>query len=187
MRRNPFNFTVGVSSPKGVVDFYSPNSSESLLKVLAHNSRVNSIDFSTCGNYMLSAGSDRQCKVFDIRHTFKELFAYCTPKAASRVCLAQTGVAAVASGSQVFFWKDVHCEKQRAPCFKHEDLSRSPVTDMAFVPFEDFMGVASSDRFESILVPGTGARDYDTFETNLNPEVRQNREIAVRKLIEKVR
>ena len=135
---------------------------------------------------MLSAGSDRQFKVFDIRRSYKELFSYFTPKEATKVCYSQTNVAAVSSGSQIYFWKDCHSEKQKTPFFKHDDLTRKPINDMSFIPYEDFMGVTCMNKFQSIFVPGTGSKDYDTYEINLNSEIRQNREITVKKLLEKV-
>lgn len=186
MRKNPYNSVIGVGSSKGVVHVYSPNSQEPLLRILAHNANVNSLDFSRDGNYMLTGGSDRQFKLFDIRRTNQELYSYHTPKEASIVRFSQTGLVGVASGSTIFYWKDSYLEKQKGPFFKHEDVSRLAINDMSFVPYEDFMGLTCFNKFESVFVPESGARDYDTFEDNLNSEKRQNREIVVSKLLEKV-
>lgn len=178
---------IGAASNKGVVRVYSPNSQEPLLQILAHNAPVNSIDFSRDGNYMLTAGGDRRFKIFDVRNTYQELYCYNTPWQGSEARFSQTNLAAVSSGSSIYVWKDCHLEKQKAPYFRHDDSLRRPVTACAFVPYEDFMGVAYKGGFESIFVPSSGAREFDTFEDNLNLETKQNREITVQKLLEKVR
>ena len=175
-----------MASPKGVVKVFSPNSQEPLLQILAHNAPVTSLDFSRDGSYMLTGGADCRFKIWDIRNTFKELYSYNVPWAPTDVRFSQTQLAAVASGHSVFVWKDAHLEKQKGPYFKHEDVSRKQVTHCAFAPYEDFMGVGYNGAFESIFVPGAGAKEYDTFEDNLNGDRRQNREIVVQKLLEKV-
>jgi U3 small nucleolar RNA-associated protein 7 len=186
LRKNPFSYVVGAASPKGIVSIFSPNSQEPLLKILAHNGVVNSIDFSRDGNYMLTCGSDSQFKVFDIRKSFAELYSYYTPKEGTNVRFSQTGIAAVSCGSSLVFWKDCYLSKQKSPFFKHENIQRKHITATSFVPYEDFMGVCYNGQFESIFVPSSGAQDYDTFEDNLNPERRQNREMIVQKLLDKV-
>jgi len=187
MRKNPQSFVVGVSSPKGVVKVFSPNSQEPLLQILAHNAPVTSLDFSRDGNYLLTAGGDCRFKIWDIRNSYHEVFSYSVPWKPTDVRFSQTGLAAVASGHSVFFWKDAQLEKQKGPYFRHDDLHRKQVTGCAFAPYEDFMGVCHDAAFESIFVPGSGSRDFDTFEDNLNTDRRQNREIVVQKLLQKVR
>jgi len=62
-----------LGSKNGVVSFYTPNSSESVLKILAHNAIVKSVDFTKNGNYMSTIGSDNTLKIFDMRNYFKEI------------------------------------------------------------------------------------------------------------------
>ena len=45
MIKNPNNGLIAVGSDKGVVSFYTPNSSDAVLKILSHNAIVKSIDF----------------------------------------------------------------------------------------------------------------------------------------------
>ena len=135
---------------------------------------------------MLTAGSDRQFKVFDIRKTFSELYSYYTPKEASHVHFSQTNLVSVASGSSIYFWKDCQSSKQKAPIFRHDNVDRRNVSDCRFVPYEDFMGVCYNGKFVSVFLPESGSFWFDTFENNLNQDRRQNREIIVTKLLEKV-
>lgn len=56
--KNPQNGLMAVGSTKGTVSFFTPNSSDVVLKVLCHNSMVNSVDFTQNGYYMSTVGSD---------------------------------------------------------------------------------------------------------------------------------
>ena len=160
------NGLVGVGSKNGTVSFFSPNSADCVLKVLAHNGRVNSFDFYRNSNYMVSVGSDKQMKVFDIRNTFKEVGAYFTPFESRSVRVSQTNLAGVSFKNQVFFWKDLAQAKQKAPYLKHEISNDKTVLDFQFVPFEDFAGLTFSGGFQSIVCPCSGLQKFDTFRDN---------------------
>ena len=186
MRQNPFNSLIGIASNKGTVSLYTPNSSDPAIKLLAHSGTVNSFDFSKDGRYVVTAGSDNQMKVFDIRQNFKELYAYWLPKKPTDIKISQTGLVASVVGNDVMFWKNIWHEKQKKPYLKHNSRLNAPINRFNFVPYEDFAGVTSKNNFESILVPGSSISDYDTFEHNVSGNHRQERETAVHKLLDKV-
>jgi len=54
------------------------------------------------------------------------------------------------------------------------------------VPFEDVMGLGLSKGFSSIIVPGSGDPNYDTFENNPFESKKQQRESLVHKLLDKL-
>lgn len=41
-----------------MVELFTPNSVEPIVKVFAHNGLINSLDFSSDGNYIVTAGTD---------------------------------------------------------------------------------------------------------------------------------
>ena len=57
-------------------------------------------------------------------------------------------------------WKDAVKTKQRSPYLSHE-MPGKQVTDVRFCPYEDVTGLAHSDGFSSIVVPGAGAPNFD--------------------------
>jgi U3 small nucleolar RNA-associated protein 7 len=186
MIKSIYNGLVGVGSTRGTVSLYSPNSGEPVVKVLAHNGHVNSFDFTQDGNYLITAGSDHQMKVFDIRNTFKEVYSYFTQREPTTLRVSQTGLVGVSYSDTILFWKDCYKEKQKSPYLKHEDKSNAKIKDFQFTPYEDFVGMTFNQKFETIFIPGSSSPDYDTFEDNIARVGKQLREHNVKRLLEKV-
>lgn len=44
---------------------------------------------------------------------------------------------------------------------------RNQVSDIQFSPYEDFLGLGLSSGFESIVIPGSGEANFDTYEANV--------------------
>ncbi len=57
------------------------------------------------------------------------------------------------------------------------------MNNLAFVPFEDIVGMGTNKGFSSIIVPGSGVPFYDTFENNPFESKKQKREALVHKLL----
>jgi U3 small nucleolar RNA-associated protein 7 len=54
-------------------------------------------------------------------------------------------------------------EKQNLPYLRHNTSGKYSVSNTAFAPFEDVMGLGTSKGFTSIIVPGSGIPFFDTF------------------------
>jgi hypothetical protein len=60
------------------------------------------------------------------------------------------------------------------------------IVDIHFTPFEDVMGIGHSQGVSSIIVPGSGEPNFDSFEANPYQTNKQLRESTVHSLLEKV-
>ncbi len=58
--------------------------------------------------------------------------------------------------------------------------------DLGFGPYEDVLGIGHSKGVSSIIVPGSGEANFDSFEANPYQSTKQRREAAVHSLLEKV-
>jgi len=187
MRHNPYNAVMHLGHGNGVVTMWSPSVSQPLVKILAHRGPVVSLANDLGGNFMVTAGSDMQVKVWDVR-TFKVVHSYFSRRAVCDLDISQTGVLAVGSGTDVTFWKDAIREKQKEPYMKHRVLNGGvQVKGVRFRPFEDVVGIGHSKGFSSIVVPGVGSSNYDSFENNMFADKKQRQEQEVRSLMDKLR
>lgn len=101
LTQNPWNAICHIGHQNGTVSLWSPNSSEPLVKLLAHKGPVRSLAVDREGRYMVSAGQDMKMAVWDIR-MFKEVNSYFTRSPASSVSISDTGLTAVVSQSQTW-------------------------------------------------------------------------------------
>lgn len=164
---------------------WSPNSNESLVKIQAHSGPVTALAVDGSGKYLVTAGRDNQMKVWDVR-TFKELYSYYTPKTAFSLDISQRGVVSIGCGNIVQLWKNTFNQKQEKPYMQHILSHNNKVEAAKFCPYEDFLGVGHSNGFSSIVIPGSGEPNFDSFAANPYQTTKQRQESEVQALLDKV-
>jgi len=180
---------VNLGHANGTVTLWAPKMPAALVKILAHRGPVTAVACDGTGQHMATAGVDGSLRIWDMR-TYRE--ALTTLNAGSRVSsldFSQHGLLAVGHGPRVTIWKDLIKEggdgAARVPYMNHLIPGQS-VTNLQFCPFEDVLGIGHSAGFSSILIPGAGEANYDSFEANPFATVKQRREAEVRQLLEKL-
>ncbi|ODV90781.1 hypothetical protein CANCADRAFT_2507 [Tortispora caseinolytica NRRL Y-17796] len=184
MAQNPYNAVINLGHANGTVTLWSPTVSTPLVKILSHRGPVRSIACDREGRYMATAGADSRIKVWDVR-MFKEMHSYYVPKPASSLHISDTGLLAVGWGPHVHVWKDALKSKEKSPYMTHLNPG-SAISDVRFCPFEDVLGFGSDSGFESLIVPGAGEANFDTYETNPYETAEQRREREVKMLLDKL-
>ncbi|KAJ7567745.1 hypothetical protein O6H91_01G005000 [Diphasiastrum complanatum] len=185
MRVNPYNAVMGLGHSNGTVTMWSPNMDTPLMSLLCHRGPLTALAFDAGGQQMVTAGTDGKVKVFDVRK-LQPLHSYFSPTVARSVEISQKGLLAVASGSGIEIWKDALVTKQPKPYMKHRLLQGSQVQDICYCPYEDVLGIGHEQGFSSILVPGSGEPNYDTFVANPYETRKQRREAEVHALLNKL-
>ncbi|SJM85748.1 probable U3 small nucleolar RNA-associated protein 7 [Zygosaccharomyces bailii] len=199
MTQNPWNAMIHLGHNNGTVSLWSPSMPEPLVKLLAARGPVTDIAIDRGGHYMVTTGADKSMKIWDIRN-FKELHTVQNlPTPASNVAISDTGLIAVSRGPHVTVWKDaLSAAKISKPCLgSRGDPSRNTpyishlfagnrVNDMAFVPFEDLLGVGHSIGVTNLIIPGAGEANFDALEANPYETKKQRQEQEVRTLLNKL-
>ncbi|KAH9299157.1 hypothetical protein KI387_030839 [Taxus chinensis] len=183
MRMNPYNAVLGLGHNNGTVTMWSPNMSTPLASMLCHHGPVTAMAFDLLGHQMVTAGNDGKLKVWDLRK-FSPLHGYsCHAKS---VDISQRGLLAVGCGSLIEIWKDALMTKQNKPYLKHRLTHGSQVQDLGFCPYEDVLAAGHSMGISSILVPGSGEPNFDTFVANPFETLKQRREKEIHSLLDKL-
>ncbi|CAE7485236.1 utp7 [Symbiodinium natans] len=184
MRHNPTNAVMHLGHNKGVVTLWTPSVKEPVVKMACHNAKVNAIAVS--GNYMVTAGAESKWKVWDLR-TYAELHCYRTRgHAVSSIDISMTGLVATGAGCHLEVWKDVLASARQPRPYITEEYKGRMISCARFRPFEDVCCVGHSDGFGSLIVPGAGKANFDSFEANPYETKSQRREREVNSLLDKL-
>lgn len=183
MAQNPYNAVMLLGHHNGTVTMWSPNMKEPLLKMLCHRNAIRAIAVDKSGLYMATSGQDGHIRIFDIRK-YTPLHSYKVMRSPSNLKFSQKGLLAATFSNIVEVYKDPCREIQEEPYLIHK--LRHPAEAVEFCPFEDVLGVGREDGFESLLIPGSGEPNYDSFESNPHRSKSQRREWEVKALLEKI-
>jgi U3 small nucleolar RNA-associated protein 7 len=140
---------------------------------------------------MVSTGQDRKMAVWDIR-TFKALHRYDLTPPGATVAISDQNLTAVGWGTHVSIWKPELFTHHSADVkeLKYLDWGGDgkTISRVRFCPYEDVLGIAHSDGFTNILVPGAGEPNPDFLEPGTNPfeNAKQRRETEVQSLLQKL-
>ncbi|KAA8911555.1 WD40-repeat-containing domain protein [Sphaerosporella brunnea] len=186
MTQNRRNAVIHVGHGNGTVTLWSPNMATPLVTMLTHKGPVRAVAVDRGGYYMATAGADSRMNIFDIR-AMKEVHSYFTPTPATTLAISDTGLLGVGWGAHVTLWKDALKTKQNSPYLSHHQDDGSAISNLRFCPFDDILGTGHAEGFSSLIVPGAGEPNFDSFEVNPYATKKARQEGEVRALLEKLR
>lgn len=184
LRQNLANGVIHLGHADGRVTLWSPAISGPLVTMQCHISPVQAIAIDPQGHYMATSGLDGFLRIWDLR-TWRKLHEYLPTRPATSLDISQRGVLAASSGAHVSTWREGLAQKAQQIYLRHTDPG-STFRTVRFCPYDDVLGVAGSKGFSSILIPGAGEPNYDSFEANPLASRQQRRETEVKKLLEKL-
>ncbi|KAK7553677.1 WD40-repeat-containing domain protein [Phyllosticta paracitricarpa] len=190
LAQNPYNAIIHVGHQNGQVSLWSPNSTEPLVKLLAHKGPVRSMAMDREGRYMVTGGQDMKMAVWDIR-MFREVNNYFVRQPASSIAISDRNLTAVGWGTQTSIWKGLFDkarddqEKVQSP-YMAWGGEGNHIERVRWCPFEDILGVSHDKGFSSIIVPGAGEANFDALEANPYETVKQRQESEVKSLLNKL-
>eukprot|EP00887_Chlorella_sp_A99_P001363 scaffold8.g1363.t1 len=213
MRQNPWNAVLALGHGNGTVTMWTPNISTPVVRMLAHHGPLRALAVDAPGRHLVTAGADGQArarggspvgrgrsaplesvKVWDVR-TFKPLHAYFSPAPAAALDISQRGMLAVGYGRRIQarravgrtgVWKDALGGKAQSPYMTHT-LAGGALADFAFCPYEDVLAAGHAGGLSTMLIPGAGEPNYDSYVADPFQSLRQRREAEVHALLDKLR
>lgn len=182
MRVNPYNAVIGLGHAGGKVTMWKPTSVKPLVTMLCHHGPVTAVAFDRGGHLMATAGVDRKIKIWDLRK-YEVIKSYAAR--AQSLDFSQKGLLACSNGSQVEIFRDFGGHDYRL-YMKHRMMKGYQVGKVLFRPYEDILGIGHSMGLSSILVPGSGEPNFDTFIDNPMETTKQKREKEIQALLDKL-
>ncbi|KAF4369718.1 hypothetical protein G4B88_022116 [Cannabis sativa] len=184
MQVNPFNAVVALGHSGGTVSMWKPTSSAPLLKILCHRGPVSALAFHPNGQIMATAGKEKKIKIWDLRKLDKELQDI--QGHAKTLDFSQKGLLARGTGSHVQVLRDLSGTQDYSRYMNHSIVKGYQIGKVLFRPYEDVLGVGHSMGWSSILVPGSGEPNFDSWVANPFETSKQRREKEVRSLLDKL-
>ncbi|KAL1939284.1 hypothetical protein VTO73DRAFT_10087 [Trametes versicolor] len=193
MCQNPHNAVIHLGHQNGTVTLWTPNLPHPAVRLLAHMGPVASVsvDPSTGGRYMASAGEDGTVKVWDCRNWKGAVRTWNARGGSAELEWSQKGALAVATGGSVNVYAKPAIQTPFAPhvappLYLTHAIPHRPLTSVRFCPFQDVLSVAHAAGVSSILVPGAGEPNFDSAEADPFENKKARREREVKGLLDKI-
>lgn len=183
MQVNPFNGVVALGHSGGIVTMWKPTSAVPLVKMLCHPGPISALAFHPNGHLMATSGKEKKIKIWDLRK-FEVLQTL--PGHARALNFSQKGLLAAANGSFVQILRDSSGSQSYGRYMNHSMVKGYQIGKVLFRPYEDVLGIGHSMGWSSILIPGSGEPNFDSWVANPYETSKQRREKEVRSLLDKL-
>ncbi|KAI3714565.1 hypothetical protein L6452_21521 [Arctium lappa] len=180
---NPYNSVVTSGHSGGTISMWKPTSAASLVKMLCHRGPVTAIAFHPNGHLMATAGMDKKLKIWDLR---KYEALQTLPGHAKSLDFSQKGLLAASTGSFIQILANSSDSQNYDRYMIHTMVKGYQIQKSRFRPYEDVLGIGHSMGLSSILVPGSGEPNFDSWVANPFETLKQRREKEVRLLLDKL-
>jgi len=180
--------------------------------MFTHKAPVTDLSIDREGKYMTTAGLDGLVKIWDLR-MFKTLHSFRADAPVTSLDTSDSGLLALGLGREVQILKDpflkpaitgndmtymkhtINAVGAKAAAAGGGSAITAQVRGLAssihvqsvkFRPYEDILAVSHSHGLTSIVVPGAGEANFDSFESNPFANIKQTREAEVQSLLHKL-
>lgn len=182
MCSNPYNSIISLGHSGGKLTMWKPTSGKPLITMLCHHGPITAVAYHPCGNLVATAGLDKKVKIWDLR---KFEAVHTIPCHAQTLDFSQKGLLALANGSRVQVWRDKGSQ-DFGIYMTHNIVKGYQVGTAKFRPYEDVLGLGHSMGFSSILIPGSGEPNFDSWVANPYETSKQRSKKEVKALLDKL-
>uniref|UniRef100_A0A1J3CJS0 Putative U3 small nucleolar RNA-associated protein 7 n=1 Tax=Noccaea caerulescens TaxID=107243 RepID=A0A1J3CJS0_NOCCA len=186
MEVNPYNGVVALGHSGGTVTMWKPTSQAPLVQMQCHPGPLSSVAFHPNGHLMATSGNERKIKIWDLRK-FEEIQTIYRVHAQT-MSFSQKGLLAAGTSSFVHVLGDSTSGSSHnySKYMSHSIVKGYQVEKVMFRPYEDVLGIGHSMGWSSILIPGAGEPNFDSWVANPFETSKQRREKEVHSLLDKL-
>lgn len=185
--QNPNNGLINIGHNRGLVTMWAPKISKPVVKIIAERGQVVSMAVPKSGRQLLTTGMNGTVKLWDIRNFKEAVQVYHVGQSdpVTSLGISQTGLVALGHGNRVEVWRNM-LDGGVKEQYLSEYYTGKRVNSVQFMPYDDFLGVGLSDGFSTMITPGAGESNFDSYEANPFEMKRQRQEKEVRMLLDKI-
>lgn len=188
MAQNQHNAVLVLGHGNGTVTMWTPNQTTPVVRMLVHRGPVRAVAVDPTGKFLVTAGADRRVKIWDVR-TFAPIVAgggYKADAAPTAVDVSQRGMMAVAMGNKVQVWPREALERKVQSPYLVHSLPTGAARTARFCPYEDVLAAGTAGGLSTMLVPGSGEPNFDSWVVNPLASLRERRAQEVAQLLDKL-
>ncbi|CAN1319081.1 Probable U3 small nucleolar RNA-associated protein 7 [Linum perenne] len=184
MQANPYNGVLAVGHSGGTVTMWKPTTCAPLVKMLCHPGPISALAFHPNGHLMATAGKEKKIKIWDLRKF--EVIQTIPGHHAKTLDFSQKGLLAVGTGSYAQVFGDLKGSGTYSRYMNHPIAKGYQIGKVSFRPYEDVLTLGHSMGWSSILIPGCGEPNFDTWVANPYETTKQRREKEIHSLLDKL-
>ncbi|CAN1318892.1 Probable U3 small nucleolar RNA-associated protein 7 [Linum perenne] len=184
MQANPYNGVLAVGHSGGTVTMWKPTTSAPLVKMLCHHGPISALAFHPNGHLMATAGREKKIKIWDLRKF--EVIQTIPGHHAKTLDFSQKGLLAVGTGSYAQVFSELEGSGTYSRYMNHAIAKGYQIGKVSFRPYEDVLALGHSMGWSSILIPGSGEPNFDTWVANPYETSKQRREKEIHSLLDKL-
>eukprot|EP00892_Ulva_mutabilis_P007577 jgi/Ulvmu1/5191/UM021_0208.1 len=185
MRANPWNAVMCVGHANGRVTMWTPNLGTAAVSMQCHQGAVNAVAVDMSGTYMATAGLDSKVHIWDLRNSYRQLHTYPRYPNTRSLDISQQGLLAIGFNSMVHIRKDALATHNKEVYIVHK-IEGGGVTCTRFCAYQDILAVGHASGLSTMLVPGAGEPNFDSFVANPYQDAKQRHEGEVHQLLDKL-
>lgn len=185
MQVNRHNALLSLGHSGGKVTMWSPTSSSAVIEMLCHRGPISAIAFHpTNRDLMATSGKEKKVKLWDMRNLKGPLQTL--PGQAETLDFSQKGLLARGTSSFLQVLRDSSGSQKYEKYMTHPLVKGYQIEKVLFRPYEDVLCIGHSMGWSSILIPGSGNPNFDSWVANPFETRKQRREREVHSLLDKL-
>ncbi|ANQ06144.1 Uncharacterized protein PCOAH_00004360 [Plasmodium coatneyi] len=180
MKQNKQDATIYLGHKNGHVTVWTPNIDKPVCDIYCHATPISAI--AVHKNYLITSSVDCTYKLWDLRK-LQFIESNRSHNVINQMDVSDTGIVAMGINSHFRTYKDFFNKPQ---LYLTHNTYGDKINSLSFQPFEDICCVGSRYSIKSLLVPGAGLANIDTYVNNPYETKKEVRENEIRSLLDKL-